>query len=89
MNCSFSPRVNAQLDSVLCSFIDWCIVEWDGQNTYDCLHKDKLTALEGDLKFKAVKNVLAVHRGKPFKATIAIIAGTESYLISDTFSKIQ
>ena len=89
MNCCLSPRVNARLDSVLCSFIDWCIVEWDGENTYDCLHKDKLTALEGDLKFKAVENVLAVHRGKPFKATIAIIAGTESYLISDTFSEIQ
>ena len=57
MNCCLSPRVNARLDSVLFSFIDWCIVEWDGQNTYDCLYEDKLTALEGDFKFKAGENV--------------------------------
>ena len=41
------------------------------------------------MKFKAGENVLAVHTGKPLKATIAIIAGTESYLIFDTFSEIQ
>lgn len=51
----------------------WCIVEWDGENTYDCLRKDKLTALEGDLKFKAGENVLAVHRGKPFKARLLLL----------------
>ena len=45
--------------------------------------------LEGDLKFKVGENVLAVHRGKQFKATIPIIAGTERYLITDTFSEIQ
>ena len=72
MNFCLSPRVNARLDSVVCSFIDWCI-DWDGENTYDFLHKEKLTALKGDLEFKAGENVLAVHRGKPFKARLLLL----------------
>ena len=60
------PHVNARLDSVLnCSFVDWCIVEWDGENTYNCPHKDKLSVVEDGLRFKVGENVLAVHRGKP------------------------
>ena len=63
------------LDSVLYSFIDWCIVEWEGESTYNCFYKDKLTAVEGDLKLQPGEKVLAVYKGKPFKATIAATAG--------------
>ena len=37
--------------------------------------KDKLTAVEGDLKLQPGEKVLAVYKGNPFKATIAVTAG--------------
>ena len=63
------------LDSVLYSFTDWCIVKWEGESTYNCFYKDKLTAVERDLKLQPGEKVLVVYKGKPFKAMIAVTAG--------------
>lgn len=55
--------------------------------SYDCVHKDKITAVEDDLKLQVGEKVLAVYRGKLFKARIAVTAGTESYLIFGIISE--
>lgn len=54
----------------------WCIIEWDGENTYDCINKEKISAVDGDLVFLPGEKVFAAYKGKPFKATIAVTAGT-------------
>jgi len=54
----------------------WCIIEWDGENSYDCINKDKISAFDGDLVFQPGEKVFANFKGKPFKATIAVVAGT-------------
>ena len=56
--------------------LGWCIIEWDGKNSYDCINKDKISAFDGDLVFQPGEKVFANFKGKPFKATIAVVAGT-------------
>lgn len=55
-------------------FEGWCIIEWEGENSYDCVSKKKVSAVEGDLMFQPGEKIFANYRGKPFKATIAVIA---------------
>ena len=58
--------------------LGWCIIEWDGENTYDCIKKEKISAVDGELLFQPGEKVFATYKGKPFKATIAVIAGTSN-----------
>ena len=56
--------------------VGWCVVEWVGENTFDCLSRNKITAMNGeDPLFEEGEEVLAVYRGKPYKAVIASAAG--------------
>ena len=57
-------------------FEGWCIIEWEGENSYDCVNRKKVSAVEGDLMFQPGEKIFANYRGKPFKATIAVIAGS-------------
>ena len=57
-------------------FEGWCVIEWEGENSYDSINKKKVSAVEGDLMFQPGEKIFANYRGKPFKATIAVIAGS-------------
>lgn len=57
-------------------FEDWFIIEWEGENSYDCVNKKKLFVVDGDLKFQFGEKIFVNNRGKFYKVMIGVIVGS-------------
>jgi hypothetical protein len=61
--------------------VGWCIIEWDGENTYDTLPCNNVCFLDGeDPKYEIGELVLGVCIGRPYKGRIAIVAGKYMFI---------
>ena len=65
------------------SLLGWCIVEWEGEDSFQCLSRKSVSTADGeDPRFEPTEKVLAIHGGKPYKATIAVVSGKSICIIN-------
>lgn len=69
-------------------FEGWCIIEWEGENLYDCVSKKKVFVVEGDLMFQFGEKIFVNYRGKLFKVTIVVIVVSVGFFVAFDYLKI-